>query len=740
MPIPGQSKINVGAENSAANSDSLFTAFNKIQNNFTILFSAASNYTNFVGVNGITTTSTASNGTVAITNTGVTNLLAGTGVTLSAANGNVTVSVSGYANGQLVAGVTNVGISSTTLAVTNSPIVSSGVMGIELSTIPGLAPGQYIAPTVTIDTYGRITTIANTSTVGTVTSVAVSNGTGIQVTGGPITSSGTITITNTGVTRINQGPGIILTDNTGELTISALQSGGTVSQVTISSNALVINNPTITTAGRISIDLPLNLSIVGNITNSGNIVTSGNITTNSDISAIGNINVVGNLVASSPSKLKISGGTSGYFLQTNGAGGLSWVAAPGAVGTTTAAAGSNTQVQFNDVGNIGANASLTFDKTTGNLTATRFVGNGIGLTNIVSANAANYAANVTVASQPLITSVGNLVNLSVVGNITSNGNISITGTMFANTPANSVSNNIVATTLFVKNIANSYAPIASPTFTGVPITTEPGLGNIANVIFPSSQIATVNFVQAWTANKASLASPSFIGIPTAPTAAANASIITYGPQIATLGYVDSRINSTLTNTALVGIPTANTPNANITLPFSNTSAQLINVDFFNKSLYRYTAVARLSASVPVTSNNLVDTNMQRFINTALFESPPGSIWNATANVIQPTVPGYYRIRCQLQVSLTGPTGINGLTKLSLFKNNLSTLIAQESVIPSLSSMNQVIVIDDIVPFNGTTDFADMRWASNGCAALTNCTMLNGSSYTWTDVQFIRPLS
>ena len=64
----------------------------------------------------------------------------------------------------------------------------------------------------------------------------------------------------------------------------------------------------------------------------------------------------------------------------------------------------------------------------------------------MSANAANYAANVTVASQPLITSVGNLVNLSVVGNITSNGNISITGTMFANTPANSVSNNIVATT------------------------------------------------------------------------------------------------------------------------------------------------------------------------------------------------------------------------------------------------------------------------------------------------------
>lgn len=40
----------------------------------------------------------------------------------------------------------------------------------------------------------------------------------------------------------------------------------------------------------------------------------------------------------------------------------------------TGPSGLNKEVQFNDNGVLGANASLTFDKTTGNLTATRFTG------------------------------------------------------------------------------------------------------------------------------------------------------------------------------------------------------------------------------------------------------------------------------------------------------------------------------------------------------------------------------
>lgn len=742
MPIQGQANINVGAENSVAGSDSLFTAFNKIQNNFTTLFTSASNYNTFVGNNGITTESTSSNGTVTITNTGVINVIAGTGITVDHANGNVVVSVSGDANGNLVAGVTNIALATSTLNIIGSPIVSAGIMSIDLPSLPAIVPGEYATPVMTVDEYGRVTQIANSTIAGTVTEVAVSGGNGISVTGGPITSSGTIVVTNTGVTRINPGPGIIVTDNTGELTISAKLSTGTVSQVTISSNTLTVINPTITTSGTIAVELPTNISVVGNVTNFGNLSTNGNIIGNSNVQisgnlrANGNISVIGNLVASSPSNIKIGGGTSSYFLQTDGTGNLSWQPAPGAVGTTTAAAGSNRQVQFNDVGNIAGNASFTFDKTTGYVTATRFVGSGAGLIEVSAVS----ATSVTGAVQSSITTVGNLTALSVVGNIRSNGNvvalgtISSTGYMYALTPGNAVNNTVVATTQFVNNLLTTKASLADPVFTGIPRAPEPSL----STPFPSTQIATLTYVRDFTQTKADLANPTFTGIPKAPTANANANITTLGTQIATLGYVDSKINLGLTDANLLGTPIAPLANANIISPFANTSAQVITVDFYNRSLYRYTATARLGSSVAVPSRNLASP--LKFIDTALYESPPGSIWNNSSKVIQPTVPGYYRIRCQLQIGLNAATVVNTGSVLSIYKNNLESFTSSQAVIPGLTSMNQVLVIDDIVPFNGGTDFADLRWATTGCTNLVNCTFLNGSSYTWVNVTFIRPLS
>lgn len=559
MPIQGQANINIGAENSAANSDSLFTAFNKIQNNFTTLFNTASNFNTFVGNTGIITESTSSTGTIKITNTGVINVIAGTGITVNSANGNVVISMSGDSSGNLVAGVTNVALVTNSLEITGSPIVSAGIMTVDLPLQPAVLAGQYVTPVMTVDEYGRVTQIANSTVAGTVTSVAINGSDGISVTGGPITSSGIFTITNTGVTRINPGPGIVVTDNTGELTISAKLSSGTVSQVSVSSNALVITNPTVTSSGTIAIDLPINMSLVGNITNYGNLQTNGNIGSNHNMSVAGNatvagnISVAGNLVAASPSNLKISGGTSSYFLQTDGAGGLSWQPAPGAVGTTTAAAGSNTQVQFNDAGSIGGNASFTFNKTTGNVNATRFVGNGIGLTGVLTANAANYAANVTGAAQTAITSVGNLVTLSVVGNISSNGNvtalgaITATGSMYAATPADATNNTQVATTRFVANVIATKAPLASPVLTGIP--RAPDVPNIANVVFPSTQIATLNFVNDWTANKANLLSPIFGGTPTTPDVSL-ANLATANPnQISTLNFVQAYANSVASNSS-----------------------------------------------------------------------------------------------------------------------------------------------------------------------------------------------
>ena len=69
-----------------------------------------------------------------------------------------------------------------------------------------------------------------TGNLGTVTSVAGSAGTGISISGSPITSSGTLTITNTGVTSIVAGTNISISGATGAVTVNSTdQYTGTVS-------------------------------------------------------------------------------------------------------------------------------------------------------------------------------------------------------------------------------------------------------------------------------------------------------------------------------------------------------------------------------------------------------------------------------------------------------------------------------------------------------------------------------
>lgn len=79
-------------------------------------------------------------------------------------------------------------------------------------------------------------TTQTTAATGTVTSVAATNGTGISISGSPITSSGTLTITNTGVTSVTAGSGISVSAATGGVTITSTSSSKLVyiSQLTAS--------------------------------------------------------------------------------------------------------------------------------------------------------------------------------------------------------------------------------------------------------------------------------------------------------------------------------------------------------------------------------------------------------------------------------------------------------------------------------------------------------------------------
>ncbi len=280
MSISGKQTINIGLPNESTGSDPIRTAFIKTQTNFDNLFANASPYNTFNGGDGIAVITGTS--AVTITNTGVTSLIEGTGVSLSQANGDITISLAG-GNGSGFGTVTSVGLVSADsgrLTVVGGPnIVSSGTFTIDLSA-SGATAGTYTNPNVTVDTYGRITTITNGTIAGTVTSVGLTPGTGVQISGGPITTNGSITVTNTGVVRVNAGQGIALSSGNGNVTISATSTGGTVTSVGITSSQLSVSGSPIVGSGVITVNLPNSVTFTetvtaANATISGRLLLSG---------------------------------------------------------------------------------------------------------------------------------------------------------------------------------------------------------------------------------------------------------------------------------------------------------------------------------------------------------------------------------------------------------------------------------------------------------------------------------
>jgi hypothetical protein len=486
MAISGQEIIQVGVEDQATGSDNLYVAFNKTQNNFTTLFNSSSPYNTFASGDGVNVVSNSTSGIVTITNTGVLNLSAGTGITLSGSNGNVTISSAGGGNG---VGVTSIGLSSNTLVVNNSPIVSSGNINVELPIIPitgTFVPGDYIAASLSVDSYGRIVNIANTVSVGTVTSVALAaNGSGIGISGGPITSNGTIQITNTGVTRINAGTGINISGSTGNITIaSSIVSTGTVTRVDITSTTLNVINSPITGSGTIRIDIPNNISLAGNL--------SVNNSTQLSNTAI------------------------------NGALYLNWLAANGSPNIGTAILPGNTGVY--DIGS--SSAKFRDSWFTGNVNATKFVGNVTGTVDgIIGTNtpANGTFTNVSIGTALLVTgnisATGNLVagniksNTSanivgnlVAGNITTAGNITVTAgnvnfvnilatgdaTLVGNVLGNVINGNLVVANTFVAQSVSANVSAAGSTITdATPLTSYL---NIVNTVPASTGVKLPNAV------------------------------------------------------------------------------------------------------------------------------------------------------------------------------------------------------------------------------------------------------
>jgi len=249
--------------------------------------------------------------------------------------------------------------------------------------------------------------------------------------------------------------------------------------------AIPNSNGNITFNGSISgIGVGSNINITGNL-NAANFVAAENLIGLLTTSAQPNITSLGVLTGLQVSgvanlgnvaNIKITGGTNGYVLSTDGTGNLNWIAQSNGGGGNGVPGGSNTQIQFNNNGNFGGSPQLTFNDVSNQLT---LVGNA-NITGVTTANrftsvvatgtapfivnsttpvanlAVETAATVRNGSQPNITSVGTLTSLTVNGNatvsnltvdnnFTTTGNIITNANIYAN--AGTIKGNLLSGTL-----------------------------------------------------------------------------------------------------------------------------------------------------------------------------------------------------------------------------------------------------------------------------------------------------
>ena len=390
-----------------------------------------------------------------------------------------------------------------------------------------------------------------------------------------------------------------------ELVIDA--NGNVVNNVN-APNANVTANRVFANAYLYANGQPLSIGASGSNTqvqynNAGLLGASSAFTFNSatNLLTVTKLQVGSNANLGNVSNVVILGGTNGYFLQTDGAGNLTW--APAGNGGNTGngiPGGANTQVQFNDAGVFGGDAGFTYNK----------VSNTLSVANTISSGNAITGVNLSVTDATIYNTLS--VTNVLASNITLSANITnanwINASYFAGNGYNLfglVGANVSGQVAFA-NVANNVA--------GANVSGQVGFANVANNVAGanvSGQVA--NALVAGTVYTSAQPNITSVGNLTSLTVVGNT---TLGNQVVSnyfignlFGVANLARNVTLAsqpNITSVGTLTSLTVSGNTTLGNSVTS------NYFIGNLY---GVAN-SATIANTANVATFANTANLANAA----------------------------------------------------------------------------------------------------------------------------
>jgi len=265
--------------------------------------------------------------------------------------------------------------------LTGGPITTTGTLGLATAGTAGTYGSATQVPVFTTDAYGRVTSVTNT----TITGPTYSGGTGINITGATISAQNTTALWNANelqgnsISAASPSSGEVLSWNGLAWTPTVVSGGGTVTSIATSAP---LTGGTITASGTIGITQAttstngyLSSTDWNTFNNKGSgTVTSINVVSNvaaysvTPTSAVTSTGVYSFMATGAITQL-VRGDGSLFNIGSNGyvlgvvSGALSWVLAPSSGGVTVG--GTQGAIQFDNAGSLGG-AAYCFIATDGN--------------------------------------------------------------------------------------------------------------------------------------------------------------------------------------------------------------------------------------------------------------------------------------------------------------------------------------------------------------------------------------